>query len=160
MLLATVYDVVLGIHLVGVVVAFGAVFAYPLMFAIAAKQDIRSLPVLHRVERMLDRALVNGGLVVVVGAGAYLATEGHHWSQFFVQWGIGAALVIGALVGVVMIPASKRAQETIERDLQATRDGPPCASEEYRRIARRASAASILLSLIVLVTILVMATKP
>ncbi len=152
----TAYNVVLAIHIMGVVIAFGVTFAYPIMFAIAAKQDPRSLPVMHRIERTIDRALINGALLVVLGAGLYLAAEGKDFKEFFVQWGIGAIVVIGALVGAVMIPTSKRAQETIERDLAA--GGEP--SEEYRRLTRRLGIVGSLLSLLVLVSIFIMAVKP
>jgi hypothetical protein len=163
----SVYNVVLAIHVVGVVVAFGVTFAYPIMFAVAAKHDPRSLPLMHRIERFIDRALINGGLVVVVGAGVYLATDGHHWKELFVQWGLGAAIVIGALVGSVMIPTSKRAEEAAERDLAAaggatpTADGAPLTmSVEYRRLTRRLATVGTLLSLLVVATIFIMATKP
>jgi len=138
------------------VIAFGVTFAYPIMFAIATKQDPRSLPVMHRIERTIDRALINGALLIVLGAGLYLAAEGHHFKEFFVQWGIGAIVVIGALVGAVMIPTSKRAQETIERDLTA--GGEP--SEDYRQLTRRLGIVGSLLSLLVLATIFIMAVKP
>lgn len=157
MLAVTAYDVVLAIHIMGVVVAFGVVFAYPLMFAIAARRDPRGLPLLHRIETTIDKMLVNGGLVVVVGAGIYLASDGKHWSELFVQWGLGAAIVIGALVGSVMIPASKRAQQLAERDLAAAGE---TMSEEYRAVTRRLASVGGLLSLLVLVTILLMAIKP
>jgi uncharacterized membrane protein len=153
----TTYNVVLAIHIMAVVVAFGVTFAYPIMFAIAAKHDPRSLPVLHRIERVVDRVLVNGALVIVLGAGIYLASEDHLWKEFFVQWGLGAAIVIGALVGAVMIPTSKKAQETIERDLAA---GDGAQSAEYRGLTRRLAIVGSLLSALVLVTILFMAIKP
>jgi uncharacterized membrane protein len=153
----TTYNVVLAIHIMAVVVAFGVTFAYPIMFAIAAKHDPRSLPVLHRIERTIDRVLINGALVIVLGAGLYLAAEGNLFKEFFVQWGIGAVLVIGALVGAVMIPTSKKAQETIERDLAAG-DGTP--GEEYRRLARRLGIVGSALSILVLITILFMAIQP
>lgn len=153
----SIYNVVLAIHIMGVVIAFGVTFAYPIMFAIAARQDPRGLPLMHRIERAIDRALVNGGLLIVLGAGLYLAADGDLWKEFFVQWGIGAIVVIGGLVGSVMIPTSKKAQETIERDLAAGNGSP---SEEYRRFARRLGIVGSLLSLLVLVSIFFMATKP
>jgi drug/metabolite transporter (DMT)-like permease len=156
----TTYNVVLSIHIMGVVIAFGVTFAYPIMFAIAAKQDPRSLPLMHRIERLIDRALINGALLIVLGAGLYLAAEGKLFKEFFVQWGIGAIIVIGALVGSVMIPTSKRAQETIERDLAAAGDGAFTPSEQYRKLARRLATVGTLLSVLVLVTIFFMATKP
>lgn len=155
MLAVSAYDVVLAIHIMAVVVTFGAVFAYPIMFRVAAKADPRSLPLIHRIETTLERTLVNGGLVVVVGAGIFLATDGKHWSEFFVQWGIGAALVIGGLVGAVMIPASKRAQALAERDLAAGE-----MSAEYRSVTRRLVIVGSSLSALVLLTIFFMATKP
>lgn len=163
MLAESAYDVVLAIHIMAVVVTFGVVFAYPIMFSIAAKADPRSLPVIHRIETTIERALVNGGLVVVVGAGIFLATDGKHWSEFFVQWGLGAAIVIGGLVGAVMIPASKRAQQLAERDLSggaADGDGEPVWSEEYLATSRRLKLVGSFLSLLVLATIFMMAVKP
>lgn len=163
MLAVSAYDVVLAIHIMAVVVTFGAVFAYPLMFGVASKADPRSLPVIHRIETTIERLLVNGGLVVVVGAGIFLATDGKHWSDFFVQWGLGAAIVIGGVVGAVMIPASKRAQQLAERDLAdgATGgDGEPAWSEEYLAISRRLKLVGTFLSLLVLATIFMMAVKP
>lgn len=156
----TAYNVVLAIHIMGVVIAFGVTFAYPIMFAIAARQDPRSLPIMHRIERVIDRALINGALLIVLGAGIYLATDGHHWKELFVQWGTGAIVVIGALVGSVMIPTSKRAQETIERDLAAAGGGELTPSADYRKLTRRLATVGSLLSLLVLVTIFIMATKP
>jgi len=76
------------------------------------------------------------------------------------MWILGGVIefaIVGALVGAVMIPTSKKAQETIERDL-ATGEGAP--SEEYRRLTRRLGIVGSLLSLLVLVSIFIMAVKP
>lgn len=156
----TFYDVVLGVHIMAVVVAFGVTFAYPIIFSVGARSDPRSLPVLHRISYTVERMLVNPGLLLVLIAGIYLASKGHHWSEFFVQWGLGAVVVIGAVVGVVMIPASKRAQQLAERDIAASGEGPIEMSAEYQAVVRRLSTVGSLLSLLVLVTILFMAIKP
>src|ERR1035438_1115158 len=111
---ASLYEVVLAVHIMAVVVAFGVTFAYPIMFAVAARHDPRGLPLMHRVEYTIERMLINPGLLLVILAGAYLASKGHHWSEFYVQWGLGAAIVIGGLVGSVMIPTSKRAAKIAE----------------------------------------------
>jgi hypothetical protein len=154
------YDVVLAVHIMAVVVAFGVTFAYPVIFAVGARTDPRSLPVLHRISYTVERLLVNPGLLLVLIAGIYLASDGHRWSEFFVQWGLGAVVVIGAVVGVVLIPASKRAQELAERDIATGGDGPVEMSAEYQAVVRRLSTVGTLLSLLVLVTILFMAIKP
>jgi uncharacterized membrane protein len=154
------YDVVLGIHIMAVVVAFGATFAYPIMFVVAARHDPRGIPLLHRIEYTTERWLVNPGLLVVLAAGIYLASEGHHWKEFFVQWGLAAVVVIGAALGAVMIPTAKRAEELAARDLAAAAGGPVSASPEYLAAVRRLTIVGSLLSLLVLVTILFMAIKP
>ncbi len=156
----TFYDVVLAVHIMAVVVAFGVTFAYPIIFSVGARSDPRSLPVLHRISYTVERLLVNPGLLLVLIAGIYLASKGHHWSEFFVQWGLAAVVVIGAVVGVVMIPASKRAQELAERDIAASGEGTIEMSAEYQAVVRRLSTVGSLLSLLVLVTILFMAIKP
>ncbi|MGO9759695.1 MAG: hypothetical protein ACLP1Q_00320 [Solirubrobacteraceae bacterium] len=170
---ASLYEVVLAVHVIAVVVAFGVTFAYPIMFAVAARHDPRGLPLLHRIEYTVERMLVNPGLLLVVLAGVYLASKGHYWSDFFVQWGLGAVVVIGALVGSVMIPTGKRAELVATRDLAAVGAGAgssgsagesgaageqePQLSDEYRALVRRLSSVGTLLSLLVLVTIAIMA---
>ncbi|HSZ69026.1 MAG TPA: DUF2269 family protein [Solirubrobacteraceae bacterium] len=160
MLAASAYEIVLALHIMAVVIAFGVTFAYPIMFAVAANRDPRTLPLMHRVEYTIERTLVNGGLVVVVAAGIFLASDGHLWSEFFVQWGLGAAIVIGGLVGSVMIPTAKRAETIAARDVAAAGDGEVEMSDEYRALVRRLSTFGPLLSLIVLLTIAVMVIKP
>ena len=159
---ASLYEVVLAIHIMAVVVAFGVTFAYPIMFAVAARHDPRSLPLLHRVEYTIERMLINPGLLLVILAGIYLASKGHYWSDFFVQWGLAAAIVIGALFGAVMIPTAKRAEQIAARDLAAVAAAASGAeeielSEEYRALVRRLTGVGTLLSVLVLVTILFMA---
>lgn len=155
---ATLYDYILGLHIMAVVVAFGVTFAYPVIFAVGSKRDPRSLPVLHRIEYTIERVLVNPGLLVVLAAGAYLASKGHDWSEFFVQWGLGAVVVIGAIVGAVMIPTAKKAEQLAERDLAA--GGLDGMSADYQAAVKRLTRFGSLLSVLVLVTILFMAIKP
>jgi Predicted integral membrane protein (DUF2269) len=154
---ASLFEVVLAVHIMAVVVAFGVTFAYPIMFAVGARNDPRSLPLLHRVEYTIERYLINPGLLLVLLAGIYLASKGHFWSDFFVQWGLAAVIVIGALIGAVMIPTAKRAEQIAARDVAAASDGNVEMSEEYRALVRRLSTVGTLLSVLVLVTILFMA---
>ncbi|HLH13359.1 MAG TPA: DUF2269 family protein [Solirubrobacteraceae bacterium] len=156
---ASLYEVVLAVHIMAVVVAFGVTFAYPIMFAVAARHDPRGLPLLHRVEYSVERMLINPALLLVLLAGIYLASKGHYWSDFFVQWGLAAVVLIGGLVGSVMIPTAKRAEQAAARDLAAAGgEGDGVAmSDEYRTLVRRSSLVGTLISVLVLVTILFMA---
>jgi Predicted integral membrane protein (DUF2269) len=157
---ASAYEIVLAVHIMAVVVAFGVTFAYPIMFAVGARRDPRSLPVLHRIEHTIERFLINPGLLLVLGAGIFLASDGHHWSEFFVQWGLGAVIVIGALVGSIMIPTAKRAEQLAQSSVEEAGQGTIALGEDYQRLVRRLALVGSLLSLLVLVTILFMVVKP
>lgn len=175
MLAVTAYEVVLAIHIMAVVIAFGVTFAYPIIFAVGAKFGPTSLPLLHRIEYTIERWLVNPGLLLVVAAGIFLASDGHHWKSFFVQWGLGAAIVIGGVVGALMIPTSQEAEKVAQRDIDASNaagagagagesggvatDTQIVMSEEYRGLVRRLSLAGSSMSLLVLITIFFMALK-
>ncbi len=157
---ASAYELVLALHIMAVVVAFGWTFALPLGFAVAARTDPRSLPVLHRIEYTSERLLLNPALTVIVGAGIYFATDAHLWGQFFVQWGIGAALVIGYLAGSVLIPAAKRAEAAARGDLEAFDGGEFQPGEDYRAATRRLTIFGSATSLLALATIAIMVVKP
>lgn len=157
---ASAYDFVLALHIMAVVIAFGWTFTLPIVYAVAVKRDPRSLPLLHRIEITISRLLLNPALLVALAAGIFLASDGHHWSEFFVQWGLGAVIVIGALVGAVLIPAAKRAEEAATRDLEGYTGSEFAPGESYRAAARTLNTVGTAASLLVLVTIVIMAVKP
>ena len=159
----TFSDFILALHILGAIVGFGIVFAYPLLLGAAARMDPSVTPWLLRTRQRLGRYLVNPGLTVVVLAGIYLATDEHYWSSFFVAWGILAALVIGAIEGSIVIPRAGRLATLAERDLATTavpgggRRTSATWSREYVNGYRLLVAAGVLLQLIVVVTVFVMA---
>jgi hypothetical protein len=157
---ATPFHVVLAIHVATIVMTFGVIFARPLVFAVASRGDPRSLPVLHRIEYTIDRYLVAPGVLVVILSGSYLADKGGHWSAFYVWWGIGVALFMGAALGTVMIPTARRAEIVAQRDLLGApvdADGLSTGfSTEYRILTRRLALVGAVLGLLVLITMLFM----
>lgn len=159
-LAASAYDVVMAIHVMAVVIAFGWTFALPFFYSVAVKRDPRSLPFMHRVEFVISRYLLNPALLVILLAGIYLASEGHHWSEFFVQWGLGVVIVIGALLGAVLMPAARRAEVAVTRDLEGYGGGEFQPGEEYRGLTQRLNIVGSLASTLVLLTIFFMVVKP
>jgi uncharacterized membrane protein len=157
---ASAYDFALALHIIAVVVAFGWTFTLPLVYTVATKVDPRSLPVLHRIEYSISRMIVNPALVVIIAAGIFLASDGHHWKEFFVQWGLGVAIVIGGLLGAVLIPTAKRAEQAARRDLEGFSGGSFEPSADYRAAIRRLNIVGSAASLLVLVTVVIMAVKP
>jgi hypothetical protein len=158
-------DFIVAIHILAVVIAFGVTFAYPLLFAAAARVDPTVTPWLLRSRQRIGRLLVNPGLLIVVLAGIYLASDLHQWSTFYVPWGIGAVIVIGGIEGSVIIPRAGRLAELAERDLAAA--AVPAGgqrvsaqwSSEYQAGFRQLSIAGGLLDGIVVVTVFLMATQ-
>jgi Predicted integral membrane protein (DUF2269) len=157
---ASAYDIVLAVHIMAVVIAFGWTFALPIVYAVAAKSDPSGLPLLHRIEFLVSRWLLNPTLVVLLGAGIFLASDGHHWSEFFVQWGLGVVIVLGGVVGAVLMPAARRAEQAARADLQGYSGGDFSPGPEYSAIVRRLNIVGSAASLLVLATIAIMVIKP
>lgn len=145
----TLYDSILALHIAAVVVTFGAVFAHPVLFRLSAGEP-RYRPVVWRAVHAIDR-LVTWGMLVILAAGIYLATDRHYWSEAWVGFSLGALVVIGGIVGGVLVPRERKAIELADRDPE---------SPELAAITRTVSLAGGLLSVLVLVTIYVMTAKP
>jgi hypothetical protein len=150
------WQVIVAVHVMAVVVAFGITFAYPVILVVGRRREPRAMPWFHRMQKSLGRRLTNPGLTVVVAAGIYLATDLHLWSRFFVQWGLGAALVLGALEGSFMIRSAGRLADLAERDIAASGEGEVEFSAEYDELFRRVCVVAGAMALLVLATVYVM----
>jgi hypothetical protein len=161
----TFQDTILALHIAAAIAAFGVLFAYPVIYAVIARQDPRALAALHRASLAVTRRVVNPALLVLVAAGIYLASHEHQWSTFYVQWGFGIALLFGAIEGAYVIPTEKRLAELAERDVAAPSASGAgqgtvstvAASAEYRDLARRVGLVSAGISLLILATVFMMA---
>ena len=125
-----------------VVFAFGATLAYPVLLGTITKADSRALPALYKALHAISTRVIMPGLALVVIFGIYLASDHKLWSEFFVQWGLGVAIVIGAVEGIFLSPRERRLVEVAERDLAASGEGPSVSFERRARLARDASAPS------------------
>ena len=76
MLLAVaLWEVVLALHIIAVVFAFGATFAYPVLLGAVAKADPRALPALYRALHAISQRVIMPGLAAVIVFGIYLASH-------------------------------------------------------------------------------------
>lgn len=153
------YQVVLAIHIMAVVVAFGVTFAYPLFDVIGHRLDPRAIPWYHRMQVLIGQRLITPGLAVVLIAGIYLASKLHQWGQFYVQWGLAVAVVLGALGGLFFAPRERRLAELAERDLSASAGAEVTWSEEYLATRRLNAIVGSASSLLVLVTVYLMTVQ-
>ncbi|MGO9247688.1 MAG: hypothetical protein ACLQQB_01395 [Solirubrobacteraceae bacterium] len=154
------YEVVLAVHILAVVFAFGATFAYPVLLSAITKADPRALPALYRAMHAISQRVIMPGLAVVVICGIYLASHLHLWSAFFVQWGLGVVVVIGAVEGAYLGPRERRLIEVADADVAAAGagEGPITFGTEHDSLVRRIGGIGALMDLLVVITIYFMAT--
>ena len=161
---ASFNDFVLGVHILAVVIGFGITFTYPIFLLVGTKLDPAAIPWFHRMQQQLGRRVINPGLLVVVVAGLYLASSEHVWHRLFIKWGVGAALVIGAIEGTIIIPREGKLAELAQRDLAAAGAGVGGGgkgsrfvwSSEYDAVLRQVALFGGLIDAIVVVTVFVM----
>lgn len=159
-LAASFFDIVLAVHIMAVVFAFGATLAYPVLLGTISKADSRALPALYKALHAISTRVIMPGLAVILIAGIYMASDHKLWSEFFVQWGLGVVVVIGAVEGMFLSPNEKRLCEIADRDLAASGPGEFAPSTEHDALVKRIGATGALMDLLVLVTILFMVIKP
>jgi hypothetical protein len=69
------YDIALWIHVTAVVVAFGALFAYPIFLEVNARAPVRERAALHRAQIAFSKRVTGPAIGVILLAGVYLATK-------------------------------------------------------------------------------------
>ena len=143
-----VYTVVVALHIIAVLAAYGLPLTAPVLVPYVRRRHPAALPGLHAAQYRLNTALTGPGTVLVLAFGIYLATKGDHWDEPFVGIGLGALAIIAVVGGAVVVPATRRL---------ASLD---VAGREYDELYRRYMAAEIFLGLVVLATVVVMAVKP
>ncbi|MGH2855093.1 MAG: hypothetical protein ACRDLF_12985 [Solirubrobacteraceae bacterium] len=153
------WEVVLALHIVAVVIAFGATFAYPVLLGAVTKADPRALPSLYRAFHAISQRVIMPGLAAIVVLGIYLASHLHMWSAFYVQWGLAVAVVIGGIEGAYLGRREQRLVEVADRDVAAAGEGAVTFSAEHDSLVRRIGAVGALMDLLVVLTIYFMATR-
>lgn len=152
------YEVVLALHILAVVIAFGATFAYPVLLGTITKADPRALPALYRALHAISQRVIMPGVAAILVFGIYLASHLHLWNTFFVQWGLAVVIVIGAVEGAYLGPREKRLIEVADQDLAAAGDGSVTFGGEHDSLVKRIGGVGALMDLLVVITIYFMAT--
>ncbi len=151
------YDVVLFVHVLAVVVAFGMTFAYPLLDAVARRSSVRDLVALHRFQAVLSQRLITPAMVVVLVAGIYLAVDRWSLGDPWISATFAILIVLFGIVGAVLTPTERTLAGLAQRDMEG---GDGALSDDYERQARKLAIARGVASLLVVVAIFLMVTKP
>jgi hypothetical protein len=152
------YKIVLFLHILAMVLAFGPTFGYALFFSVAPQYP-RAAPAILAGVQKCDRYLVTPGMVVLLlaGIGLLSASDGA-WdtSDVFVAVGFVAIIALFGLQHGFFRPQTLKAKELAERDLKAG----DTLSPEFEALGGRIGNVGKLAGLIVVVTIFFMTYKP
>ena len=148
----TFYDVVLTVHIIAVVVAFGVMFAYPVMDAQARRASPADVAALHRLQVALGRRVIMPAMTVVLLAGLYLTLDRWSFDEPWISATLAILFILFALGGAVFAPTDVRLAELAERG--------ETDSAEYASEARKAQLFGMLSLLLVTVAIFLMVAKP
>jgi uncharacterized membrane protein len=155
MLALEFYNVVLSVHIMGVVIAFGVLMAYPVLAPWLRRTHPEVMPAVHEAQGRIGRTIISPGMVIVLAAGIYLASKADVWSESWVSIPLLILLIVGGLTGAILAPTERKLAETARRDLAAGG-----LSAEYDALFSRWLAAATGSAVLVLVAIFFMAAKP
>jgi uncharacterized membrane protein len=137
------YDVVVSVHVMAIVAAFGGWFAYPL---VVPRGDAAA----HRAQVRLSRMVVNPAGTLALIAGIYLASDRHYWDKSWVGVPLVILVVLMGITGAYFIPRQKRLAELAEAG----------AGPEYAKLAGQVRTVALVAAALVLVAIFFMVAKP
>jgi uncharacterized membrane protein len=157
-MLATVtfYSVVLAVHVMAVVIAFGTTFAYPAFMPWARKNHPTAMPVIHELSDRLGKLVMSPAMVLVLICGIYLASDAHAWSEVWVSVPLVILIVIGGLGGMFFAPKERQLGALARRDLE----GGGELSAEYDDVFRQVAIGGFTTMALVLIAIFFMFAKP
>ena len=143
--------ILLLIHVIAAIVAVGANLTYAIWFR-AAGIDRDRLVFVIRTVRMIDSRVANPAYIVLLLTGVLMVLGGAF--SFTTGWILAAIglYVATAVIGLLAFgPAIRR--QLVEAELDV-------GSEAYRAAARRSTALGIVTTVLVLIIVVLMVTKP
>src|SRR3954451_8697101 len=149
MLAVLFYDVVKWVHIMAVVVAFGGAFTYPVWFARMRRAAPAERAFFHNAQAFLGQRVISPGLLVIIVAGIYMASDRHYWSKAWVTVPFVIAIILGGLGGAYFGPREKRLAE-----LSAAGGGA-----EYTKLFAKVRNVTYVAIALVLIAAYMMVTK-
>jgi hypothetical protein len=137
------YDVVVAIHVMAVVAAFGLWFAYPLL---VPRLDAAA----HRAQARVARVVVTPAGTLALLAGIYLASDRSYWDKSWVGIPLLILVVLMGITGGYFIPRQLRLADLAEAG----------AGADYDALARQVARVALLAAALVVVAVFLMVAKP
>lgn len=158
------YNVVVAVHVMAVVVAFGVTFAYPFIEAQVKRTAPGSLPAWHGIVATVNGKFVTPAMGVALIAGIYAALDASLFDKVWVQVPIVILLVLFGIVGGFLTPQSRKLAELAAQDVAAAGGGggggTVTRSAEYEAVSKRVGMVGGLAGVLILLAIFFMEAKP
>jgi hypothetical protein len=151
MLALQFYDVVVAVHVMSVVMAFGVTFAYPVMGPWLGQNAPQTMATFHRLQHRIGQVLITPFAVLALITGIYLAADADLFDQIWVQVPMAILIILLGLGGAFFAPQSEKAAQLAE-----TSPGSPEYMAQVQKVAKVGALASVL----ILVAIFFMVAKP
>lgn len=152
------YKIVLFLHILAVVLAFGPTFGYGFFFSVAPQYPAATPAILAGIQKV-DKYLVNPGMIVLLlaGIGLLSASDGV-WSgsDAFVVVGFIAIIALFGMQHGYFQPKVREAKAMAERDLKAGE----ALSPEFEALGAQIGKVGTLAGLVVVVAVFFMVYKP
>jgi hypothetical protein len=137
------YDVVVAIHVMAIIAAFGIWFAYPLLVP-------RGDAAAHRAQARVARLVVTPAGTLALLAGIYLASDRSYWDKSWVGIPLLILIVLMGITGGYFTPRQLRLAELAEA-------GP---GPEYDALAGQVARVALVAAALVLIAVFLMVVKP
>ena len=152
------FDVVLAVHVMCVVLAFGVTFAYPTVIPWLKANHPSAMPTVHRTQLRIGRRLITPFMVLILLTGIYLASDRHLWSQTWVTVPLVIIVVIFGFGGAFFTPRERKLAELADHDLGPERTGT--FSPEYEKLFGSLMKVGALNGALILIAIFFMVARP
>jgi Predicted integral membrane protein (DUF2269) len=144
------YDVVLWVHILAFFIAFGPTYGYGIFMAAAGKAGPVAMTEAVKAMMKWDRIAITTGAIVLLVTGHYMAADGpYEVSDFFVNWGNIAILVILGMTHAFFVPRERRVIAALDQGNEA----------EAQAMGQKIGMVGAFMGVFVIVTIYVMTAK-
>ena len=157
----TFYWCVVFIHVMAVVIGFGATFVYPIFLGAARRRYRRALPYLLGTMDKLGKAVIGPSSLLILVSGIYLVADGPYQADATFVQVAAPILVVLIFIGPLYFGRTEaKLAELAARDVGAATADEVTLSPELDSGLRRLTTNIRLANLAVLVALFFMVVKP
>jgi uncharacterized membrane protein len=150
------YDVVVAIHVMTIVIAFGVTFVYPAIIPWLTNKHPEAMPTIHEMQVRIGRFVITPFATLALLTGIYLASDRDLFDQTWVTIPFVIIIILLGLGGAFFTPREKQLAVLARRDI----DAGGALSEEYHARAKPVAIVGAVSSLLILFAIFCMVAKP